>query len=110
MARADETTGGQIAAAIRSKYGLDQAPNDDAAHDGANRLPGEHRSPTGGASSAPARAAGGPKSPADWITGDEPMTDNQLFFLQRRLGDDVDTNMTKAEASILIEELLDDVD
>jgi hypothetical protein len=48
------------------------------------------------------------KDPSDWTTGDEPMTgaqDSYLHTLARRAGEEVDDDLTKAEASMKIEEL-----
>jgi hypothetical protein len=48
------------------------------------------------------------KDPADWVTGDEPMTGPQesyLGTLAREAGEDVPEDLTKAEASQLIDEL-----
>ena len=48
------------------------------------------------------------KDPADWTTGDEPMTGAQesyIHTLANQAGEDVDDDLTKAEASIKIEEL-----
>ena len=48
------------------------------------------------------------KDPADWATGDEPMTgaqDSYVHTLARKAGEEVADEMTKAEASIKIEEL-----
>ena len=48
------------------------------------------------------------KDPADWTTGDEPMTgaqDSYLHTLARKAGEEVGDDLTKAEASIKIEEL-----
>ncbi len=48
------------------------------------------------------------KDPDDWTTGDEPMTGPQASYLQtlaQEAGEDVDPNMTKAEASKKIDEL-----
>jgi Protein of unknown function (DUF3072) len=48
------------------------------------------------------------KDPDDWVTGDEPMTGPQASYLQplcQEAGEDFDENMTKAEASQLIDEL-----
>jgi hypothetical protein len=56
---------------------------------------------------------GGPnpeKDPADWVTGDEPMTGPQASYLQtlaREAGEEVDDSLSKAEASRRIEELQD---
>lgn len=46
--------------------------------------------------------------PEDWVTGDEPWTTAQRAYLQtlaREAGRDVPGEMTKAEASRLIDEL-----
>ena len=48
------------------------------------------------------------KDPEDWVTGDEPMTGPQQSYLEtlsREAGEDLDGDMTKAEASERIEEL-----
>ena len=48
------------------------------------------------------------KDPDDWKTGDEPITGAQKSYLQTladEAGEDVDLNLTKAEASKRIEEL-----
>jgi hypothetical protein len=48
------------------------------------------------------------KDPADWKTGDEPMTPAQRSYLEtlaRDSGEEFDENLTKAEASIRIDEL-----
>ncbi len=48
------------------------------------------------------------KDPADWVTGDEPMTGPQrsyLHTLSQEAGREVPDNLTKAEASNLSEEL-----
>jgi hypothetical protein len=48
------------------------------------------------------------KDPADWVTGDEPMTGPQrsyLATLSREAGETLDDSLTKAEASRRIEEL-----
>ncbi|HKH05368.1 MAG TPA: DUF3072 domain-containing protein [Acidimicrobiales bacterium] len=48
------------------------------------------------------------KDPEDWVTGDEPMTGPQQSYLEtlsREAGEDLDDDMTKAEASERIEEL-----
>ena len=48
------------------------------------------------------------KDPAEWVTGDEPMTgaqDSYLHTLARKAGEEVGDDLTKAEASIKIEEL-----
>ncbi len=51
------------------------------------------------------------KNPDDWKTGDEPMTGAQRSYLHTLASDvdeDVDDNMTKAEASRKIDELRDE--
>jgi hypothetical protein len=48
------------------------------------------------------------KDPEDWVTGDEPMTGPQQSYLEtlsREAGEELDGDMTKAEASEKIEEL-----
>jgi len=48
------------------------------------------------------------KDPADWTTGEEPMTGAQESYvhtLAREAGEEVDDTMTKAEASEKIDEL-----
>lgn len=48
------------------------------------------------------------KDPEDWTTGDEPMTGPQASYLQtlaREAGREVPDDLTKAEASKLIDEL-----
>ena len=51
------------------------------------------------------------KDPEDWATGDEPMTGPQASYLQTLLQqagkseDDLDPNLTKREASKLIDKL-----
>lgn len=48
------------------------------------------------------------KDPENWTTGDEPMTGAQrsyLTTLSEEAGEQIDENLTKAEASIRIEEL-----
>jgi hypothetical protein len=50
------------------------------------------------------------KDPDDWTTGDEPMTGPQASYLEtlaREAGEEVDTALTKAEASRRIDELQD---
>ena len=51
------------------------------------------------------------KDPADWVTGDEPMTGPQASYLQtlaREAGEAVADDLTKAQASEKIEELQDE--
>jgi hypothetical protein len=48
------------------------------------------------------------KDPADWVTGDEPLTGPQRSYLEtlaREASEDLPDNLTKAEASELIERL-----
>jgi Protein of unknown function (DUF3072) len=50
------------------------------------------------------------KDPEDWATGDEPMTGPQESYLQtlaREAGEDVPEDLSKAEASELIDKLQD---
>ena len=48
------------------------------------------------------------KDPADWVTGDEPMTGAQASYLKtlsQQAGEPFDENLSKADASRRIEEL-----
>jgi Protein of unknown function (DUF3072) len=48
------------------------------------------------------------KDPAEWTTGDEPMTaaqESYLSTLAREAGEDVPDSLTKAQASELIDQL-----
>ncbi|MDT5022893.1 MAG: hypothetical protein QOI33_3417 [Mycobacterium sp.] len=48
------------------------------------------------------------KDPADWVTGEEPMTGPQRSYLQtlgQEAGREISDDLTKAQASRLIEEL-----
>ena len=48
------------------------------------------------------------KNPDDWVTGDEAMTGPQASYLKtlaREAGEEVDPDLTKAEASKKIDEL-----
>ena len=48
------------------------------------------------------------KDPAEWTTGDEPMTgaqDSYVHTLARKAGEEVPDEMTKDEASVKIDEL-----
>ncbi len=48
------------------------------------------------------------KDPADWTTGDEPMTGAQSSYLKTlasEAGEEVEENLTKAEASKRIDDL-----
>jgi hypothetical protein len=56
----------------------------------------------------PDQDAGRIKDPAEWTTGDEPMTGAQesyLHTLAREAGEDVPADLTKAEASERIDQL-----
>ena len=53
-------------------------------------------------------SANAEKDPADWTTGDEPMTGPQrsyLHTLAREAGEEVPDDLTKAQASELIDRL-----
>jgi hypothetical protein len=53
------------------------------------------------------------KDPDEWVSGDEPLTgaqDSYLHTLAREAGQDVPANLTKAEASKLIDELRERTD
>ena len=57
--------------------------------------------------SAPANAE---KDPHEWVTGDESMTGPQASYLKtlaQEAGEEFDPNLTKAEASLKIDELQD---
>ena len=48
------------------------------------------------------------KDPADWVTGDEPMTGAQASYLKtlcEETGEEFDESLSKADASKLIDEL-----
>ena len=48
------------------------------------------------------------KDPADWVTGEEPMTGAQASYLKtlaEQAGESFDPNLTKAQASQRIDEL-----
>ena len=48
------------------------------------------------------------KDPDDWVTGDEPMTGAQASYLKtltEETGDTFDPNLSKADASKMIDEL-----
>jgi hypothetical protein len=60
------------------------------------------------AMSTPVTDNGTIKDPTEWTTGDEPMTgaqDSYLHTLARKAGEEVGDDLTKAEASIKIDEL-----
>lgn len=63
---------------------------------------------TNKAQHAPPEQGNTVKDPEDWTTGDEPMTGAQrsyLHTLAAEAGEEIDDNMTKAEASKKIDEL-----
>jgi hypothetical protein len=108
-AQADTSIGGQIAELIRAEYGLDKDSADPELVRSATAItdyPQPLSAPELPTSYRP--RASGSKHPADWITGDEPMTDKQWAVLESKLGENFDPNMTKAEAAIVIDELLND--
>lgn len=52
--------------------------------------------------------SGAVKDPADWVSGDEPMTDAQRSYLDtlaRQAGEQIPADLTKAEASEHIDRL-----
>lgn len=52
--------------------------------------------------------SGAEKDPSDWVTGDEPITASQRSYLDtlaREAGEELDADMTKAEASEHIDRL-----
>ena len=56
----------------------------------------------------PADRPGLEKDPEDWVTGDEPMTGAQASYLEtlsRQTGEQVPSDMSKADASKKIDEL-----
>ncbi len=58
----------------------------------------------------PATADTPDKDPEDWVTGEEPMTGPQRSYLQtlaRQAGEDVPSDLNKAQASELIDRLQD---
>jgi hypothetical protein len=63
-----------------------------------------------GASMADTSPGSPEKDPQDWVTGDEPMTGPQCSYLEtlaREAGEDVPGDLTKAQASELIDRLQD---
>ncbi|HEV2821339.1 MAG TPA: DUF3072 domain-containing protein [Solirubrobacteraceae bacterium] len=56
-----------------------------------------------------ANISGSPeKDPADWVTGEEPMTGPQASYLEtlcREAGEEFDPSLSKAQASELIDRL-----
>lgn len=76
--------------------------NDNAAEDRAQDLAGGE---TLGGDGGP---SGAEKNPSDWVSGDEPITASQRSYLDtlaREAGEELDANMTKAEASEHIDRL-----
>jgi hypothetical protein len=74
------------------------------------RAPARHETPSRGASEGDARVApqNAEKDPSDWSTGGETMTGPQASYLQtlcQEAGEPFDPNMSKAEASIRIDQL-----
>jgi len=58
--------------------------------------------------STPAEGSNVEKDPADWVTGEEPMTGAQASYLKtlaEQAGESFDPGLSKAEASQRIEEL-----
>ena len=56
----------------------------------------------------PTTGSNAEKDPADWVTGDEPMTGAQASYLKtlsQEAGEPFDENLSKADASRRIEEL-----
>ncbi len=48
------------------------------------------------------------KDPSDWVTGEEPMTGAQASYLKtlcEETGEDFDENLSKADASLMIDRL-----
>jgi hypothetical protein len=75
-------------------------------NDRSHRAPGAENNAN--AESPEAKANGAIKDPKDWTTGDEPMTGAQESYLDtlaRQAGEQVDGDLTKAEASEKIDEL-----
>ena len=57
----------------------------------------------------PAQSVAAEKNPADWVSGDEPMTASQASYLKtlcQEAGEEYDPSLTKAAASERIEALL----
>ncbi len=117
LAHADQTTGGQIAQAIRNSYGLDNRSSTTISNETSSLV--EPMTPSMEASAldvadtadtANTSPQSGPEHPTDRDAGNDPMTDKQWQLLEQKLGDEVDPSMTKAEAALLIEELLNDGD
>jgi hypothetical protein len=65
---------------------------------------------TPGSAGTPGTADAPDKDPEDWVTGEEPMTGPQRSYLQtlaRQAGEDVPSDLNKAQASELIDRLQD---
>ena len=76
--------------------------NDNAAQDRTDDLEGGDTLGGSGGS------GGAEKDPSDWVTGDEPITASQRSYLDtlaREAGEELDADMTKAEASEHIDRL-----
>ena len=86
----------------------DDAVPDDAMPDDATAIPGGAR-PDASSGGADTPGVGSPeKDPADWVTGDEPPTGPQASYLAtlaREAGVDVPDDLTKAQASEMIDDL-----
>lgn len=86
----------------------DDVVPDDVVPDDAEAAPGGTRpgAPSGGTDTP---GVGSPeKDPADWVTGDEPPTGPQASYLgtlAREAGVDVPDDLTKAQASEMIDDL-----
>jgi hypothetical protein len=60
------------------------------------------------ADNSPTDSSNTEKDPSDWVTGDEPMTGAQRSYLEtlsQEAGEEMDPNLTKAQASQKIDEL-----
>lgn len=91
--RRTRLVGPGVAAGMSSDSPRDDSPRPDNADDGSPK-----RHPTGNAE----------KDPADWTTGDEPMTGAQASYLKtlsEEAGEAFDDSLTKAEASMRIDAL-----
>lgn len=72
------------------------------------RRPAAGPSVTGMSEQTPDPATDATKDPSDWVTGDEPMTgpqDSYLHTLAREAGEEVPEDLTKAQASEMIDRL-----
>ena len=76
--------------------------------DSATQYENAKQGQTDSASNTPLKGDNTIKDPANWVTGDEPITGAQQSYLQTlasEAGEEVDTEISKAEASIKIDEL-----